>query len=72
MNQYLEIALESCRSENDALKHTKQQLEKSLDEFARSNKQTHDNNRSLSEQLDKYKQETALLTDIKNGLERRN
>ena len=48
MSQYLEIALESCKSENDALKRTKKELEKSLDEFMAINRQSHDNNKTLS------------------------
>ena len=72
MSQYLEIALESCKSENDALKRTKKELEKSLDEFMAINRQSHDNNKTLSEQLNKYKEETQLLLQIKDNLERRN
>jgi preprotein translocase subunit SecD len=55
MNQYLEIALQSCRGENDALKRSKQELEKSLDEFMALNRHSHDNNRSMADQMTKYK-----------------
>ena len=34
----------------------------------RLNRQSHDNNSSLSDQLAKCKEEISLLTDIKNGL----
>ena len=32
------------------------------------NRQSHDNNKSLSEQLNKYKEETQLLLQIKDNL----
>lgn len=38
----------------------------------RVNRQSHDNNKNLSEQISKYKEEVNLLTDIKSGLERKN
>ena len=68
MNQYLEIALESCRSENEALKRTKGELQKSLDQFMEMNRQSHDNNRTLTEQIGKYKEEIGLLVEIKEQL----
>lgn len=36
------------------------------------NRQTHDNSKSLAEQISKYKEEINLLIEIKDNLEKRN
>ncbi len=36
------------------------------------NRQSHDNNRTITEQISKFKEEIGLLVEIKDQLERRN
>lgn len=36
------------------------------------NRQSHDNNRTMADQVAKYKEEIKLLNEIKDSLERRN
>lgn len=36
------------------------------------NRQSHDNNKTLGEQIAKFKEEISLLVEIKDNLERRN
>ncbi len=36
------------------------------------NRQSHDNNKSLNDQINKYKEEINFLIEIKDNLERRN
>ena len=40
--------------------------------YLMGNRQSHDNNKSLNDQINKYKEEINFLIEIKDNLERRN
>lgn len=68
VGQYMELALESCKGENEALKKSKKEFEKSLAEFMELNQENHTKMKSLNDQLVRCKEEVNILSQLKESL----
>jgi hypothetical protein len=71
INGYVETALEALRGENDSLKKVKREQEADINAHLAANRQAHDQNRALSEQLSKCREENGLLLEIRDNWERK-
>ncbi len=71
LNGYVETVIESIKAENDTLKKIKRDQEADINAHIAVNRQAQDQNRVLSEQISKCREENALLLEIRDNWERK-